>query len=145
VETIFSSLCSFLVSEQGAIATSVIASGTYDILKNTLNIVNLKERINKFFTDDTKAESFVKELCQKPSANPTKPYRDVEDLYELVTGETYNESVYEEIKVWMHENKDSINNATHNKFSNQSGFNIGTQNAGKHIFNIQGDYKPKKD
>jgi hypothetical protein len=145
METIFASLCAFLVSEKGAIATSVIASGTYDMLKNTLSIVGLKERLTRFFSDDVKAESFVRELCQKQSSNSAKPYRDVEDLYELVAEEPYNEAVYEEIKSWIHENESSINSATQNKFSNQSGFNIGTQNAGKHIFNIQGDYKPNKD
>jgi hypothetical protein len=29
-------------------------------------------------------------------------------------------------------------------FKNESGFYIGEQNAGNNIFNIAGDYKPKK-
>jgi hypothetical protein len=69
----------------------------------------------------------------------------VEDSFEEITGEKFNNELYDEIKKWIEENQGQISNVSKMKFKNEGGFNIGIQNAGKNIYNIQGDYKHKKD
>lgn len=145
METVFSSLCAFLLAHKADIASKVIASATYDGLKKVLDFDKLKRRISKFFKKEEEAEDYLKKLCTEPSKDPAKPHRDVEDSFEALTGAQFNNELFEEIKKWMEENQQSIVEVSKMDFKNESGFNIGVQNAGKNIYNIQGDYKPKKD
>jgi hypothetical protein len=143
--TIFSSLCAFLLVHKADIATKVIASATYDGLKKVLDFSSLKSKIRKFFKKDEDAVKYLEKICNSESKNSTKPYRDVEDSFEEITGEKFNNELYDEIKKWIEENQGQISNVSKMKFKNEGGFNIGIQNAGKNIYNIQGDYKHKKD
>lgn len=143
--TIFSSICAFLLANKTAIATKVIASATYDGLKKVLDFSSLKNRIKKFFKKDEDAEKYIETICNTQSKNEAKPYRDIEDSFEELTGEKFDNELFNEIKNWIEENQGQISNVSKMEFQNEGGFNIGIQNAGKNIFNIQGDYKPKKD
>lgn len=143
--TIFSSICEFLLAHKADIASKVIASATYDGLKKVLDFSTLKNRISKFFKKEEDAEKYIEVLCNTEPKNISKPYRDIEDSYEEISGEAYNEEIYNEVKKWIEENQEQITNVAKMEFQNEKGFNIGVQNAGKNIFNIQGDYKPKKD
>lgn len=143
--TIFSSLCSFLLAEKAGIASKVLASAAYDGLKKVLDFTTLKNRIRKFFKKEEDIDNYIEVICNTESKNPSKPYRDVEDLYEEISGEQYNDQLYNEVKKWIEENQEQIINTSKMDFKNEKGFNIGVQNARKNIFNIQGDYKPKKD
>ncbi|MFC5683593.1 hypothetical protein ACFPTQ_10485 [Flavobacterium sp. GCM10022190] len=145
METIFSSLCAFLMAEKAGIASKVIASATYDGLKKVLDFSTLKSRISKFFKKEEDADKYIETICNTESKNSSKPFRDVEDCYEEVSGESYNEELYNEVKKWIEENQEQITKVSKMEFENEKGFNIGVQNAGKNIFNIQGDYKPHKD
>jgi hypothetical protein len=143
--TIFSSICTFLLANKAAIASKVIASATYDGLKKVLDFSSLKSRISKFFKKEEDAEKYLETICNTESKNTTKPYRDIEDSFEEITGEQFDNELYDEIKNWVEENQGQISNVSKMEFKNEGGINIGIQNAGKNIFNIQGDYKPKKD
>lgn len=143
--TIFSSLCAFILAHKADIATKVIASATYDGLKKVLDFSSLKSKISKFFKKDEDAEKYLEKICNSESKNSAKPYRDVEDSFEEISGEKFNNELYDEIKKWIEENQGQISNVSKMEFKNEGGFNIGIQNAGKNIYNIQGDYKPKKD
>lgn len=143
--TIFSSICAFLLANKTAIATKVIASATYDGLKKALDFSSLKNRIKRFFKKDEDAEKYIETICNTQSKNEAKPYRDIEDSFEELTGEKFDNELFNEIKNWIEENQGQISNVSKMEFKNEGGFNIGIQNAGKNIFNIQGDYKPKKD
>lgn len=143
MEPILLATCAFLLENKAAIASSIIASASYETIKKALNFSGLKKRIAKFFICDEQIEEYLKEICEKESKNPHKPARDIEDLYEDITGDKYNSELFEEIKSWIKENEETISKTTMN-FENESGFNIGVQNAGKNIINIKGDYKPKK-
>ncbi len=143
--TIFSTVCAFLLAYKADIASKVIASATYDGLKKVLDFSLLKKRISKFFKKDEDAEKYLEIICNTESKNTTKPYRDIEDSFEELTGEKFDNELYNEIKNWVEENHAQISNVSKMEFKNEGGFNIGIQNAGKNIFNIQGDYKPKKD
>lgn len=145
METIFSSLCAFLMAEKAGIASKVIASATYDGLKKVLDFSTLKSRISKFFKKEEDADKYIETICNTESKNSSKPFRDVEDCYGEVSGESYNEELYNEVKKWIEENQEQITKVSKMEFENEKGFNIGVQNAGKNIFNIQGDYKPHKD
>lgn len=143
--TIFSSICAFLLANKTAIATKVIASATYDGLKKVLDFSSLKNRIKRFFKKDEDAEKYIETICDTQSKNEAKPYKDIEDSFEELTGEKFDNELFNEIKKWIEENQGQISNISKMEFENEGGFNIGIQNAGKDIFNIQGDYKPKKD
>lgn len=143
--TIFSSICAFLLANKADIASKVIASATYDGLKKVLDFSSLKSRISKFFKKEEDAEKYLETICNAESKNSAKPYRDIEDSFEEITGDKFDNELYNEIKNWVEENQGQISNVSKMEFKNEGGFNIGIQNAGKNIFNIQGDYKPKKD
>lgn len=143
--TIFSSVCAFLLAHKADIASKVIASATYDGLKKVLDFSSLKKRISKFFKKDEDAEKYLETICNTESKNVAKPYRDIEDSFEELTGEKFDNELYNEIKNWVEENHGQISNVSKMEFKNEGGFNIGIQNAGKNIFNIQGDYQPKMD
>lgn len=148
METIFSSICDFLLANQAGItgfASNVIAGAAYDGLKNVIDFSSLNNRIKKFFKKEETTEEFIVAVCNTKSQNTAKPYRDVEDIFEQITGEKYSTELFDEIKIWIEKNKDQISSASKMEFKNKGGFNIGIQNAGKNILNIQGDYKPKKD
>ncbi|MHC0632869.1 hypothetical protein ACYE2N_00490 [Flavobacterium sp. MAHUQ-51] len=133
------------MAEKAGIASKVIASATYDGLKKVLDFSTLKSRISKFFKKEEDADKYIETICNTESKNSSKPFRDVEDCYEEVSGESYNEELYNEVKKWIEENQEQITKVSKMEFENEKGFNIGVQNAGKNIFNIQGDYKPHKD
>lgn len=145
IETIFSSLCTFLLAEKAGIASKVIASATYDGLKKVLDFSTLKNRISNFFQKEEDTDKYIEIICNTESKNTSKPFRDVEDSYEEISGKPFNEELYNEVKKWIEENQEQITNVSKMEFKNEKGFNIGIQNAGKNIFNIQGDYKSKKD
>lgn len=144
METIFSGICDFILANKASIASSVIARATYDGLKKVLDFSSLKQKIKGFFLNEAEAEQYIEIICNEESVNPTKPYRDIEDSYEKLTCQVYNEELYKEIKQWIEEHSEQIVNVSQMNFQNERGFNIGTQNAGNNIYNIQGDYKPKK-
>lgn len=143
--TIFSSVCAFLLANKADIASKVIASAAYDGLKKVLDFSSLRTKISKFFKKEEDAEKYLETICNTESKNTAKPYRDIEDSFEEITGEKFDTELYNEIKNWVEENQGQISNVSKMEFKNEGGFNIGIQNAGKNIFNIQGDYKPKKD
>lgn len=144
ITVLAAALCKFFVAQKASIASSIIARGTYDIVKDNLNLGSLKQKVSSFFLNDEQAEAFVEQICQKEANNVEKPYRDIEDIYEAITSKMYDSSVYDSIESWAKENEAAIYNASQMHFTNQGGFNIGNQSAGKDIYNIQGDFKPRK-
>lgn len=142
--TIFSAASAFILAYKADIASKVIASATYDVLKNTIDFSPLKERLSKFFKKDTDIDTYLETICSQESVNTSKPQRDIEDVFESVTGEKYNEEMFTEIKGWIKENESVLTQVSKMEFSNTNGFNIGVQNAKKNIINISGDYKPNQ-
>lgn len=142
--TIFSSICAYLMVNKGQIATSVLARASYDGLKKVLDFSSLKKRLKRFFKKESEVDEYIENLFSQSANNPTKPYRDVEDVYEQVTGNDFQSEIFDEIAEWIKKNSDQLIEVSKMQFGNKGGFNIGIQNAGKNIFNIQGDYKPNK-
>lgn len=142
--TVFSAMCTFIIANKSAIATNVIASATYDTLKTILDFSLLKKRIKKFFKSEEDTENYLEKICSTPAKNIKKPDRDVVDSFEELTGEKFNKQLYNEIVTWIKENSGQIEKLAYLHFENKSGINIGTQTAGKNIFNIQGDYNSEK-
>jgi hypothetical protein len=144
MNTVIAAVCGFLLENHAAIASSVIASASYDAIKKIFNFSALKKKLSKFFTDEKQIEEYLRKICEESSTNPHKPTRDIEDIYEETTNSQYNSEIFEDIKEWLLENKDLINSSINMNFKNESGFNIGIQNA-QEIYNIQGDYNTKKE
>jgi hypothetical protein len=144
MSTIIVAVCGFLLENQAAITSSLIASASYDTIKKVLNFSSLKEKISRFFIDEEQIEKYLQKICEEKSNNPRKPERDIEDIYENITQSKYNSEIFENIKEWVMENKNTINETMNMSFRNESGFNIGVQNA-KEIYNIRGDYNVKQN
>lgn len=144
--TIFAALCGVILAESGNIATGVIASATYDGLKKVIDLPSLGNKIRKFFKSDDETNRYIEDLCTNPSVNPKKPFRDIEDYYEELTGNEYNDELFSTIKDWVQKHSQQIITASEMTFTNKKGFNIGSQHAGQDIINVQGDfYKNHKE
>lgn len=144
MNTVIVAICTFLLENQTAITSSLIASASYDAIKKIFNFSTLKKKIARFFIDEKQIEEYLQKICETSSINPHKPERDIEDIYENTTKSQYDTQIFEDIKEWVLENKDLINSSINMNFKNESGFNIGIQNA-QEIYNIQGDYNTKQE
>lgn len=144
MNTVIVAICTFLLENQTAITSSLIASTSYDAIKKIFNFSTLKKKIARFFIDEKQVEEYLQKICETSSINPHKPERDIEDIYENTTKSQYDTQIFEDIKEWVLENKDLINSSINMNFKNESGFNIGIQNA-QEIYNIQGDYNTKQE
>ena len=144
MNTVIAVVCGFLLENQASIASSVIASASYDAIKNMFNFSALKKKISRFFMDEKQMEEYIRKICEESSINPHKPERDIEDIYEATTKSSYHSEMFEYIKEWILDNKDMINSSVNINFKNESGFNIGIQKA-QEIYNIQGNYNAKND
>lgn len=138
--TIFAALCEVVLAGAGDIVTGVITSATYDGLKKVIDLPSLGKRIRKFFKSDEEANRYIEDLCINPSINPKKPLRDIEDHYEKLTGNRYDDELFSTIKDWVQEHSQQIIAASEMTFTNTKGFNIGSQHAGQDIINVQGDF-----
>ncbi|MCT3991086.1 hypothetical protein HZQ23_08165 [Elizabethkingia anophelis] len=141
--TIFESVVTFLLAEKAGIASKVLASATYDILKKSLNFSALKMKIRNMFKSDSETQQFIDGLCETPATN--NYHNDVTGLYSATTGNVAPENLIFLLEEWIKENKESIEDINNIQISNSSGFNIGVQNAKRDIINIQGDYYSKEE
>lgn len=144
MNTVIAAICVFLLENHAAITSSVIASASYDTIKKVFNFSTLKKKLARFFIDEKQVEEYLRKICEESSINSHKPERDIEDIYEETTNSKYNSEIFADIKKWVLENKDKINSSVNMDLKNESGFNIGIQNA-QEIYNIQGDYNTKKE
>ncbi|WP_455508596.1 hypothetical protein [Butyricimonas paravirosa] len=144
MNTVIAAICGFLLENHAAITSSVIASASYDTIKKVFNFSTLKKKLARFFIDEKQVEEYLRKICEESSINSHKPERDIEDIYEETTNSKYNSEIFADIKKWVLENKDKINSSVNMDLKNESGFNIGIQNA-QEIYNIQGDYNTKKE
>jgi len=139
MNTIIATVCGFLIENQTEIASSLIASASYEAIKKMFDFSSLKKKLLRFFIDEEQVEEYLRKICEEKATNSHKPERDIEHMYEKITNEKYNSEIYEDIKEWVLENKNAINEAIQMNFKNESGFNIGIQNA-QAIYNVQGDF-----
>ncbi|MET3029192.1 hypothetical protein ABXT06_21115 [Flavobacterium sp. UW10123] len=142
--TIFSAVSAFVLAHKADIASKVVASATYDIIKNTVDFAGLKKRLTNYFKNDSETDTYLQTICSSESVNVSKPKRDIEDTYESLTGQKFDDKIFEEISSWIKENESQLTKVSAMEFNNTNGFNIGVQNAKKNIINITGDYKPNK-
>jgi len=145
--SLLAGLYTFFQAHDGDIASKMIASAGYDILKKSLDFKSLKEKLGGFFKKKEDQEEFVKQLCDTHTLDDTSTEDTVKSTYEKITGETFQPEIIALIKEWMSQQHSEIQNLNNITISHSSGFNIGVQNAQGNIFNVQGDYKinPKKD
>ncbi|AET66374.1 hypothetical protein Desor_0684 [Desulfosporosinus orientis DSM 765] len=117
----------------GKFTTDSITSGiTYDVIKKLAK--PFTERLAHFFGDVDKTENFMRQIIEKPSRNPHKPRRDVEDIYEEITSNQLPEELYEELEAWIAENREFLKEAATSR-GVQFTQKIGSQTAGRDIVN----------
>jgi hypothetical protein len=141
--TLIATMYAFLEAHREDIASKVIASACYDILKKSLNFGTLKSKLQGFFKKDQDSEKFIETLCEQKMTSDGSADEAVKKAYESIAEQPFDEKVLTLINDWLSENKEAIQNLTViNNTNNSGGFNIGSQNAGSNIYNIQGDFKP---
>lgn len=140
MDTLFAALCTFFIDHSGDIASKMVASAGYDILKNTLNFKELTGKIKGFFKKDEQAEKFIEQVCNRQISKDEDPEQMLYSTFENVTGEAFPPALLEELKSWFEKNKEAIIQTTNISFTNTTGFNVGTQQAKGNIYNIQGDF-----
>ena len=96
----------------------------------------LKNKIINFFESDKETEEFVKEISTKVSNNNSKPYRDVEDVYENMKGELPDKQLFNTIVQFFADNQDLLQKGNLLIDEEKQGKIIVNQNADK-IFNAQ--------
>ena len=96
----------------------------------------LKDKIISFFESDKETEEFVKEISTKVSNNNSKPYRDVEDVYENMKGELPDKQLFNTIVQFFADNQDLLQKGNLLIDEEKQGEIIVNQNADK-IFNAQ--------
>ncbi|MNJ86523.1 hypothetical protein D3C87_40240 [compost metagenome] len=144
--SILSTIIEFIDTEKASIASKVIASASYDILKKSINFNALKSKIKHFFKKDAETEEFIETLCSSENITNNDPETEVRNLYNKITNDQLPEALYKEINNWVVENMDRFSAINIGTVSQSSGFNIGVQNANKDIINVLGNYtvNPKK-
>lgn len=96
----------------------------------------LKDKIINFFESDKETEEFVKEISTKVSNNNSKPYRDVEDVYENMKGELPDKQLFNTIVQFFADNQDLLQKGNLLIDEEKQGKIIVNQNA-DNIFNAQ--------
>ena len=143
--TLIATMYAFLVAHHEDIASKVIASASYDILKKSLNFGALKDKLKGFFKKEQDNEKFIETLCERQMTSEDSADEEVKKVYETIAGQPFDDKIITLINDWLSENKEAIQNLTVvNNTNNSGGFNIGSQTAGSNIYNIQGDFKPGK-
>lgn len=112
---------------------SAIAGGiTWDIVKDYL-VSPFAKKFRRYFKDDNQIRSFLELLYKNRAINEDKPYRDVEDRYEELTGKDMPEDFIEELKQFIIDHSNLIDNMN---MESRNTFNIGSQQAKRDIYNI---------
>lgn len=147
MNTILSSIYDFFIAHDGDMASKILASAGYDVLKNSVDFKSLKDKITKFFTKDEDVEKFISSLATSTLEANVKPEDAVKAKYEKLVGQPFEDEILESVKTWLTDNKEQIKTINVVSISNSSGFNIGTQTAGRDVVNVAGNYTitPKPD
>lgn len=147
MSTILSSIYDFFIAHDGDIASKILASAGYDVLKNSVDFKSLKDKIKKFFKKDEDVDRFISSLATSTLNANVKPEEAVKAEYEKIAMKPFDDEILESVKTWLGDNKEQIKTINIVTISNSSGFNIGVQTAGRDVVNIAGNYTitPKPD
>lgn len=118
------------------VAGDVVCKGSEKILKKIREEFS-KKFINDFETKE-KSEEFINEIYKLKSNSPNKPKRDIEDVFESITGNEPSDEIMLKIVEWIKENQQILNKVL-KKEEIFMGIKIGSQKANRDIINVQGD------
>lgn len=115
------------------VSTGIVANLTYDGLKEIK--VKLHNKLKEKFVNEDEVNKFINEISTGNVINVTKPYRDIEDAYEKVTGRDIPIDFIDILKQLVNDNKEVFtqSNVTMNNL------HIERQEAERDIYNIQGN------
>jgi len=115
------------------VSTGIVANLTYDGLKEIK--VKLHNKLKEKFVNEDEVNKFINEISTGNVINVTKPYRDIEDAYEKVTGRDIPIDFIDILKQLVNDNKEVFtqSNVTMNNL------HIERQEAERDIYDIQGN------
>lgn len=115
------------------VVSGVVANITYDGIKSLKG--KFKTKMAKYFNDDDEIENYLKAVVEQKVINIKKPYRDIEDVYEIITKRDIPEEFSIAFKEWVKENKSELVEVD----SQVKTINVQSQSAARDIINIQGN------
>lgn len=118
------------------IAGNMVSKGS-DVVLNKIKETFSKAFKEKFGTVE-ESEEFIEKIYEDKSKSPQKPKRDIEDIFERITGSEPSGEVLNEIIEWIKANSQALKEGLDLK-ETQSEINIGSQKAQRDIINIQGN------
>lgn len=147
MSTILSSIYDFFVAHNADMASNILASAGYDVLKNSIDFKSLKDKIKGFFKNDADVDQFISNLASSPIETGADPKEAIKAAYEKIADAPYTDEILELVKSWLEVNKEQIGAVNIVTISGSSGFNVGVQTAGRDVINIAGNYTitPRND
>lgn len=119
-------------------ASGIIGNSAYESFKKSTLFESLKTKCINFFNNENEFDKFVREIQEKKSLNPLKPFRDIEDSFEAVSEKKWDDTLTQEIKEWINDNSQDLECFLKEIETNTSGgnFYIKKQKAQRDINNI---------
>lgn len=145
ITTLFAALSDFFTEHKGDIASKMVASAGYDILKKSLDFKGLAAKVKGYFKKEEEVDKFIEQVCNLPIREGEDPQMALHTAFEQITHEAFPPDLLLELKTWFANNREAIQQTTTATFSHSSGFNIGAQQAKGNIYNIQGDYNKNNE
>lgn len=120
------------------VGISVLGNATYDALKSLSS--SFFNKLGRFFGSKDETDEYLKAICERPTSNIKKPYRDIEDVFEEITTKhsSLSTEFLNEIKQWFVENGEEIKGIIISQTLTSPSQNIKNQRAGRDINNVQG-------
>lgn len=118
---------------QNFLASAIAGGIVWDTIK--LNLYTpFKNKLGEYFKSEEESEKYFETINNSKSVNTKKPYRDIEDIYEEVTGNSIPDKFIEELKEFLIANKDKIEMLNQEK----GDFTSLNQRAERDINNVKG-------
>lgn len=120
----------------GIVSASGIVSTKANLIFKSLED-SFKKKFLPFFKSEEEVDEYYNTIVNKKSINPKKPNRDLEDIYEEITKNTFDSKFIDEIKKWIIDNKEIFQNVW--TISENKSFIIKEQKANRDIINVSGN------
>lgn len=136
-ETILMSVCKWVFKQFNF--EENIEEISNDVLKSCL-WSPLKNKLIQFFSSKKESEAFIDKIAQQPATNNAEPYRDIEDIYEEITGNNTAQELWLQMIECLKENSEQLKKACDLYTNmNSSQFYIGNQFNNGDVTNIGHD------
>ena len=131
-QTILQGFSEWVANNWGA--SAILGGITWDIVKEKL-LIPFKKKVGSYFIDEAQVLQCLEKIHNEQCKNIKKPFRDIEDTYEIVTGQSMPNDFIEKMKELIIENSEIIKSLNSDV---KCGINAGIQHASRDVNNVNG-------